>query len=79
MCYFRKQQEIEESIKPEPEKYRFELELVKRLANGEEDPDRDKIVKELEAESVIGEKAKKLMKTATQRARKLIKRVWDVR
>lgn len=54
-----------------PEKYKFELDLVKRLASGEENPDRDKIIKELEAESVIGQKIRKLMEATTQRLKKL--------
>lgn len=68
----RKQQEIEESVKPVPEKYKFELDLVKRLASGEEDPDHDKIIKELESESVVGQKARKLMQMTTQRLKKLV-------
>ncbi|VDK44674.1 unnamed protein product [Gongylonema pulchrum] len=71
----RKQQEIEESVKPEPEKYKFELELVKRLASGDEDPDKDEIVKELESESVVAEKAKKMMRSA----KNLISRARQVR
>ncbi|EJW80445.1 hypothetical protein WUBG_08646 [Wuchereria bancrofti] len=68
----RKQQDIEESIKPVPEKYKFELDLVKRLASGEENPDHDKIIKELESESVIAQKTRKIMQIATQRLRKLV-------
>ncbi|MCP9262201.1 39S ribosomal protein L28, mitochondrial [Dirofilaria immitis] len=66
----RKQQEIEESVKPIPEKYKFELDLVKRLAVGEENPDHDKVTKELESQSVIGQKARKLMQIAAQRLKK---------
>lgn len=71
----RKQQEIEESVKPEPEKYKLELELVKRLASGVESVDRDKINQELEADSVISEKAKKVMLYAKRNVKKLIGRV----
>ncbi|VDK86178.1 unnamed protein product [Litomosoides sigmodontis] len=68
----RKQQEIEESVKPMPEKYKFELDLVKRLASGEENPDHDKIIKELESESVTSRKAKKLVQTTALRLKKLV-------
>ncbi|EJD73868.1 hypothetical protein LOAG_18742 [Loa loa] len=68
----RKQQEIEESFKPMPEKYKFELDLVKRLASGEENPDHDKIIKELESESLFGQKTRNLVKNATQRLKKMV-------
>uniref|UniRef100_A0A8R1TJC1 39S ribosomal protein L28, mitochondrial n=2 Tax=Onchocerca TaxID=6281 RepID=A0A8R1TJC1_ONCVO len=68
----RKQQEIEESVKPTPEKYKLELDLVKRLASGEENPDHDKIIKELESESVVGKKVRKVMQMATQRLKKMV-------
>lgn len=55
-----------------PEKYKFELDLVKRLASGEENPDHDEIIKELESESVIGRKTRKLVKATAHRLKKLM-------
>ncbi|VDN06920.1 unnamed protein product [Thelazia callipaeda] len=73
-----KQQEIEDSIKPEPEKYKFELELIKRLSSGEENPDYDTVIKQLETKSVVGENAKKAMCMMKQRFNKLVNRIQNV-